>query len=192
MRVSKAQAQENRARVIAAASTLFRERGYDGVGVVELMAAAGLTHGGFYNQFKSKAALMGETAECCLSQAALRTADVDLRQFIEHYVSVAHRDARGEGCTMAALSGDVARQDDAIKSVFEAGLEALVKELGNKQSADGAAEARAKTLSMMAHMVGAIMLSRACPTGAPIADEILAACRADLLGQLASTDKQRS
>jgi TetR/AcrR family transcriptional regulator, transcriptional repressor for nem operon len=40
MRVSKAQAEANRARIVEAASSLCRERGYDGVGVVELMAAA--------------------------------------------------------------------------------------------------------------------------------------------------------
>lgn len=46
MKVTKAQAQANRARIVETASTLFRERGYDGVGVAVLMAAAGFTHGG--------------------------------------------------------------------------------------------------------------------------------------------------
>ncbi|MFP2693898.1 TetR/AcrR family transcriptional regulator [Enterobacter ludwigii] len=183
MRVSKAQAQENRARVVQTASVLFRERGYDGVSVVDLMAAAGLTHGGFYNQFPSKAALMKEAATCGLARGAERMADVDLAWFIEHYVSRAHRDSRGDGCTIAALSGDAARQEDDIKAAFEAGIADLVRNIGNKLAEDGRSDARAKTLSMAAHMVGAVLLSRACPDDAPIADEILDACRTELLAQ---------
>ncbi|EHP39008.1 TetR family transcriptional regulator [Cupriavidus basilensis OR16] len=43
---------------MAAAERLFRERGVDGVGLAELMKAAGFTQGGFYNHFKSKDALV--------------------------------------------------------------------------------------------------------------------------------------
>ena len=51
MRITKERAAENRARVVVEAAKLFREKGFDGVGVAELMRAAGLTHGGFYNFF---------------------------------------------------------------------------------------------------------------------------------------------
>ncbi len=54
MRITKQRAAENRERVVDEAARLFREKGFDGVGVAELMAAAGLTHGGFYNHFGSK------------------------------------------------------------------------------------------------------------------------------------------
>ncbi|MGO4774966.1 TetR/AcrR family transcriptional regulator, partial [Lysobacter sp. 2RAB21] len=67
MKVTKAQVQENRARIVETASTLFRERGYDGVGVAELMTAAGFTHGGFYKHFRSKADLMAEAAASGIS-----------------------------------------------------------------------------------------------------------------------------
>ncbi|WP_459183456.1 TetR/AcrR family transcriptional regulator, partial [Streptomyces sp.] len=56
--VSKQKAAENRDAIIAAADGLFRERGVDAVGLVELMGAAGLTRGGFYNHFASKDALV--------------------------------------------------------------------------------------------------------------------------------------
>ncbi len=62
MKITKAKAQANREHVVATASKMFRERGYDGVGVADLMAAAGFTHGGFYRQFSSKADLMAESA----------------------------------------------------------------------------------------------------------------------------------
>ena len=57
MRITRERAAENRARVIDAAAKLFREKGFDAVGVSELMGAAGMTHGGFYNHFDSKEAL---------------------------------------------------------------------------------------------------------------------------------------
>lgn len=110
MRVTKAQAERNRAHIVATAARLFRERGYDGVGVAELMAAAGFTHGGFYKHFRSKADLMAEASASGLSQTAARTEGVDAAEFVERYVSREHRDGRGDGCTIAALSGDAARQ----------------------------------------------------------------------------------
>src|SRR5688572_15158637 len=60
MKVTREQAQENRERVLDAASALFRERGFHGIGVADLMKEAGLTHGAFYGQFSSKEDLMAE------------------------------------------------------------------------------------------------------------------------------------
>ena len=73
MKVSKAQAQANRARVVETASQLFRERGYDGVGVADLMAAAGFTHGGFYKQFGSKTDLIAESTACGIARTVALT-----------------------------------------------------------------------------------------------------------------------
>src|SRR5436190_22730882 len=114
MKVTKAQAQANRAHVVETASTLFRERGYDGVGIAELMAAAGFTHGGFYKHFRSKADLMAEAAATTISRAVADSAGSELAEFVKSYLSRAHRDARDEGCTMAALCGDAARQPDDL------------------------------------------------------------------------------
>ena len=188
MKITKAQAQANRARIVETASTLFRERGYDGVGVADIMAAAGFTHGGFYKHFGSKAALMAEAAACSFEQTAARSEGVGIVDFVRLYVSRSHRDARSEGCTMAALGGDAARQPDSIKATFEAGIESLIasfeKEWGALSAADQR-EARANALSVLAHSVGALVLSRACPDDSTLADGILKVCRASLLAQLA-------
>src|ERR1044072_8421855 len=77
MRVTKAQAEQNRAHIVATAARLFRERGYDGVGVAELMAAAGFTHGGFYKHFRSKADLIAESATGSMAQTAALSAGGD-------------------------------------------------------------------------------------------------------------------
>ncbi|WP_454669125.1 TetR family transcriptional regulator [Achromobacter kerstersii] len=196
MKVTKAQAQANRAHIVETASALFRERGYDGVGVAELMAAAGFTHGGFYKHFRSKADLMAETAASGLSQSLAMTGQMDLAKFINVYVSRAHRDGRGAGCTMAALCGDAARQTDDVKATFAAGIEDMLAVLGKddvaSQDSELAAEAdstakraRAKRIDLLAHVIGAVALSRACPDDSPLADEILEACRSELLASLA-------
>lgn len=187
MKVTKAQAQANRAHIVETASALFRERGYDGVGVADLMAAAGFTHGGFYKHFGSKADLMAESAACGIAQTAALTAGVDTPDFVRAYVSREHRDARASGCTMAALGGDAARQPEAVRSTFVAGIESLLTELSRAGTAlDGAdpEQVRARSLDMLAHVVGAVVLSRACPDDSPLADEILTVCRDAILASL--------
>ncbi len=187
MRVTKAQAEQNRAHIVATAARLFRERGYDGVGVAELMAAAGFTHGGFYKHFRSKADLMAEASASGLSQTAARAEGLDPVEFVERYVSREHRDGRGDGCTIAALGGDAARQPADIKTEFAAGIENLLAALQSQSDTPGDADQRAArmmVIDMLAHSVGAIMLSRACPDGSPLADEILDVCRKEILASL--------
>lgn len=188
MKVTKAQAQANREHVVRTASTLFRERGYDGVGVVDLMAAAGFTHGGFYKQFQSKAELMAESAACGIAQTVELSEGMSAAGFVKAYVSREHRAARAQGCTMAALGGDAARQSDAVRAVFADGIEGILAALNREgttlESAD-AKQARAKGLDLLAHVVGAIVMSRACPDDSPLADEILTACRKEILASLA-------
>jgi TetR/AcrR family transcriptional repressor of nem operon len=186
MKVTKAQAQENRARIVETASTLFRERGYDGVGVADLMAAAGFTHGGFYKHFGSKADLMAEAAANGFSQSVANLVGADAAMFVNEYLSRKHRDSLGNGCTLAALSGDAARQPESIKKAFATGIESQLATLAREDGAlDKRAkrEARAKRIDTLAHVLGALVLSRACPDDSPLADEILEVCRTRIFSQ---------
>ena len=180
MKVTKAQAQANRTHIVATASTLFRERGFDGVGVADLMAAAGFTHGGFYKHFGSKVDLMAESAACGALQTEALLADASIADIVNQYLSREHRDARGTGCTMAALGGDAARQPSAVRATFADTIERLSAALSTGDAAmDGmdGEQARARSLVILAQMVGAIIMSRACPDDSPLADEILTSCR---------------
>lgn len=180
MKITKAQAQANRAHIVETASKLFREHGYDGVGVADLMAAAGFTHGGFYKHFDSKADLMAESTVCGFSQTIAMVEGSDLTEFVQQYLSRQHRDMPGQGCTMAALSADAARQPQPIREVFAAGLERLLTVLSPDATDEDKAialETRAKNINAIAQAVGALVLSRACPDDSPLADEILATCR---------------
>jgi Transcriptional regulator len=187
MKVSKAQAQANRAHIVETASALFRERGYEGIGVADLMAAAGFTHGGFYKHFPSKADLMAEATACGIAQTVAQVGGVDSSEFVRRYVSREHRDARAAGCTMAALGGDAAREPEAVRAAFADGVEGMLAALQREDDAaagTSSGDARARRLDMLAHALGAIVMSRACPDDSPLADEILAVCRANLLAAL--------
>jgi TetR/AcrR family transcriptional repressor of nem operon len=194
MKITKTRSLANRAHIVETASELFRERGYDGVGVAELMATAGFTHGGFYKHFGSKADLMAEAAEHSLSQSLASTRDLDVEGFINVYVSKEHRDGRGTGCTMAALCGDAARQSGELKATFASGIENTLAALEEKYQAGLTAPqegVRAKMIDLLAHAIGAVILSRACPDDSPLADEVLEICRTEMMESLSLSAKKQ-
>ncbi|RJG39906.1 TetR/AcrR family transcriptional regulator [Mesorhizobium sp. DCY119] len=178
MRITKDKYEENHERIVAIASEMFRERGFDGVGVAELMERAGLTHGGFYNHFRSKEDLIAEAIAKGFGETVERYAGHDALSVIALYISRQHRDARGQGCPAAALSCEAARQNDETRSAFAEGVEHLVRTFEDEiaGSYPPRTSSRALTLSLFAQAVGAIVLSRACPDESPLANEFLDAC----------------
>lgn len=163
MRVSREQATENRERVIDVASRLFREFGFDGIGIAELMKNAGLTQGGFYKQFKSKDDLAVLATERAAQRAAERwemaaseQPDHPLDAILDLYMSAGHRDDRADGCPLTALGSDAARQGSEVKAAFEQGVRAYLQTL-EKLLPEASEGQRA---AIMAMMVGAVTLSR--------------------------------
>ena len=175
MRITKEKRQENHDRIVAIASEMFRERGFDGVGVADLMEKAGMTHGGFYNHFASKEALIAEATKSGFAQTSDRYAGAGVGAVIDAYISRKHRDARGQGCPAAALSGEAARLPQDTRAVFGDGIAGLFAAL--EAGLAGQPDARAQAIGLLAQAVGAVVLSRACPDGSALADEILDTCR---------------
>jgi len=166
MRVSRAQAEENRDRVIAVASRLFREHGFDGIGLKDLMKGAGLTQGAFYKQFASKedlatlaSARAMESATARWSDAAATSSD-PLEAVIGFYLSTDHRGEKAEGCPLVALGSDAARQNAEVKQPFEDGIRAHVDVLENLVGGPEDPTAKGKALAILSLMVGAVTLSR--------------------------------
>ena len=185
MRVTREQAAENRARIVEVASELFREKGFDGIGVADLMSAAGLTHGGFYGHFKSKDDLAAEACVHAVQGSAEnwvklvdKSAD-PLQAVINQYLSEKHRDAPGKGCLFASLGADAARESGSIRRAFTDGLNALVDILMKVLPRRPKAVQRQQALAMMAQMVGAVVLARAVDD-AKLSKEILNAAAAQL------------
>jgi len=185
MRVSRERAAENRDRIIDVAGRLFRERGFDGIGVANLMKAAGLTHGGFYGNFESKEDLALEACERVLARStetwpamAAKDPKAPLKGLLHWYLTARHRDRPGEGCIYAALAADVARQDSpTLRRTFTAGLQSLIDTLVRIVPGRSNAARRQKALACLSTMVGALILARAVDD-TKLSDEILAAARA--------------
>jgi len=58
MRKSREETAQTRQRIVDTAAVEFRSGGIATTGVADVMAAAGLTQGGFYRHFESKDALV--------------------------------------------------------------------------------------------------------------------------------------
>lgn len=167
MKVSREQALKNRKRIVDVAGQLFCERGFDGIGVADLMKAAGLTHGGFYGHFSSKEELAAEASAEALARAAKMWAALaessrgaPLGAIARNYLSETHRDAPGKGCAVAALGPDASRQGRPVRRAFTEGLEKLLDILTEASPGRSKAQRRKAALAVMAQMVGAVVLAR--------------------------------
>lgn len=187
MRVSRAQAEANRETVINVASRLFREKGFDGIGLKDLMKGAGLTQGGFYKQFESKEDLEAQASQRAMESAIRRWSTVaasspdPLQGVIDLYLSTEHRGEIGDGCPLVALGADAARQSDEVKKPFQDGIKAHLQVLEELLPDRNEGDEPRKAMAMLALMVGAVTLSRI------VTDEILA----DRLLDAASVEVKR-
>lgn len=166
MRVSRAQAEQNRETVINVASRLFREHGFDGIGLKDLMKGAGLTQGAFYKQFASKddlAALASrramEGATRRWSTAAVESSD-PLEAVIEFYLSAGHRGEKADGCPLVALGADAARQSKEVRRPFEDGIRAHFEVLDELMHETDRSNPSGKAMTILSLMVGAVTISR--------------------------------
>jgi TetR/AcrR family transcriptional repressor of nem operon len=168
MRVSREQATENRGKILHTAAQLFREKGFDGIGIADLMKKVGLTHGGFYGHFASKEDLMAQTCEYAVDDILAQNRasfgegeGTYYQRFIANYLSCEHRDNPGSGCLMAALGADAARQSPMIKRAFTQSFNRLLASLMKILPVKNEAAKREQALATLASLVGAQVIARA-------------------------------
>jgi TetR/AcrR family transcriptional repressor of nem operon len=189
-RVSKAQAEANHQAIEAAASRLFRERGLQSVTVAEIMADAGLTHGGFYAHYASKDALAASACASAFGVSAdkwQRRVDAaatprDARHaIVERYLGATNCDPSIASCPTASLVADVARAgpEHPIHAAYVSGVRQQIETLAALGTSGDPVRDRADACVHLATMMGALLLARACH-GDPLSDEIAAAARARL------------
>lgn len=164
---SKAQTRQ---RILDEAARVMRETGTEGIGVAALMKRVGLTHGGFYAHFASREELVEEVLKHMFAEADTfkPTASVTrpaqrLADFIDSYLSEAHRNAPAQGCPLAALVSEVAHLPQPTRQIFAQGFNAMQARLTQILGELMLPDAEALASSVMAEMIGALALARACP-----------------------------
>ncbi|WP_081933628.1 TetR/AcrR family transcriptional regulator [Massilia sp. 9096] len=179
MRYSSNHKAETRQRIIDEASRRLRSDGIDGTGLVPLMKALGLTHGGFYAHFESKDALVQAALEFAAGQSLDKwqgpDAPADVAILIDRYLSPRHRDNPGDGCPLPTLSAEL-----GIRGRPSPTSDMLVEQMSARLAEVEVRAAPAdQGLVALAMLVGALTLARAVADG-DTSQHILDAARAAL------------
>jgi TetR/AcrR family transcriptional regulator, transcriptional repressor for nem operon len=194
MGYSQKQKRDTHATLLKLASAMLRESGPEKLGVVELMRAAGLTHGGFYAHFESKEALLLETLKVVFEEAQQKYHLIGdglppreaLTNVIDEYVSSGHRD-RLSMCPIVTLNSDLLRQSKRFRATFSVGVKKLVRILANWIEAAGLRDSEALAASILSAMAGAIAVSRAV-SDKHLSDNVLAMARSTIKVRLGLND----
>ncbi|MDB5987798.1 MAG: TetR family transcriptional regulator [Nevskia sp.] len=158
-----------RRSILSEAATAIRTKGPERIGVAEIMASSGLTHGGFYAHFKSKDDLVAqaitqmfdETFARFLSRTEGLTPSQAVAKYVDMYLSRSHRDSRGDGCALAALVGDLPRMSELARARFTEGVERLCSGFARLLKKLGAKNPDVLAYSVLAEMSGTLTLARA-------------------------------
>jgi TetR/AcrR family transcriptional regulator, transcriptional repressor for nem operon len=162
---SAAETARKHQQILDKSIRLFRQRGFSGVSVSEVMKAAGLTHGPFYNHFASKEALMSET----LTREVQRSiGDFDKvppteegkATYIDYYLSEEHMHDCSGGCAVAALASEV-RQEELVRGGFTEQIKGLIHKLATYFPWRSRRSARGDAIQMYTSLIGAVILARA-------------------------------
>ncbi len=185
MRYDGEHKQRTRERVLKEAGKAIRTKGPSNVGVADVMAKAGLTHGGFYAHFANRDAMLGAAIDRMFEEAGARflkaTDDEEnparaLEVYVDFYLSTAHRDTRTSGCPLPFLSADAPRLSATSRAAYAAGVERLTARIAEKLDRMNHPRPWATASSALSEMVGALALARADPDVSR-ADQRLAASR---------------
>ena len=184
MRYAESHRRQTHSRIVENASYGLRLKGAEGVSVVDLMKLAGLTHGGFYNHFASRAALVGEAIAFAMDQMTERWKKLAngkangerFEALIADYLSPRHRDNPRQGCALPTLAVDVARSSPSEQQALASKLEKMIDVFVDLLPGEPPQQARQIATGAIATMVGSIVLSRAVGAG-KLSDSILDAGR---------------
>lgn len=161
---------EVREKIIDSARKLFNRYGFDNVSVSQIMAGAGLTHGGFYSYFKSKSDLYAEVLDCFFTNPNWKNCWEGIKvdrlasdvgaQVVRAYLSREHFESVEDSCPMVALPSDVTRSNKTVKRTFETVFQAMVRALEHSMPQNG--RPRHITAQATAAMcVGGMIVARA-------------------------------
>jgi TetR/AcrR family transcriptional repressor of nem operon len=191
MRYPPEHKQHTRERVLRSAARALRRAGPEKVAVAEVMREAGLTHGGFYAHFGSKEEMLARAIDSMFDEvlgnfersAANTPAREALRDYVNRYLTLAHCDRRDSGCPIAALAADIPRMNAQARHAFEAGTARLASAIAGKLRELHVPDAGAAATSLLAELVGALVLAR-CASDPATAGKLLDASRTQVLARI--------
>jgi AcrR family transcriptional regulator len=173
-------------KIVDSARRLFNRHGFENVSLNQIMAGAGLTHGGFYSYFDSKSDLYAEVLGCFFTDPEWKNCwegvHVDLSstdvgaQVVRAYLSRQHFEDVENSCPMVALPTDVARSGECAKSAFETVFRAMVSVLERSLNPNSLRR-HTTAQSIAALSIGGMIVARTMVDRA-LADELRAACMA--------------
>jgi TetR/AcrR family transcriptional repressor of nem operon len=162
VRKSRLEAAQTREAIVAAAADLIRRSGIAQASLADMMAAAGLTHGGFYRHFRNKEHLISEAlsaaGEKAIATIGQKMAKGGLKAAVDAYLSTSHRDSPTPICPFAALGSEMARSRKVTKAAATEVLEKLFVTLAG--DAPDREEARGDAIVALSMMIGAMTLAR--------------------------------
>jgi TetR/AcrR family transcriptional regulator, transcriptional repressor for nem operon len=191
MKKSRVETAETRKRIVEIASQEFKRSGIQATRVSEIMAAAGLTHGGFYRHFDSKEALLAEACAMAMghmadnAHAAIEGGDQAFTEYLNDFLSRnVHEDCE-VACTFVTMGSELARTDERTRHTLSEGFRTWIEILARREGDEGAQAARADAMFKLSAMIGAVTMARIIDDPA-FADEVLAQARDRLIEQSAS------
>ena len=177
MRYEKGRKDASRQKIMEVAAERFRADGIAATGLATIMNDAGMTNGAFYPHFKSKADLVRETVAAATSATRFGNfiAEDGLDVALDAYLSPEHRDDPGQGCPLAALLPELARQPLETRQVYADNFLTLARELALALPAK-TKDPEAVAIAIYATLIGSVQLARAAE-GTNLSDRILAVGR---------------
>ncbi len=175
---------EVKRKIVDSARRLFNRRGFENVTIAQIMADAGLTHGGFYSYFGSKSDLYAEVLDCFFTnpewEHCWEGVEVDLSkgdvgpQIVRAYLSRQHFEDVENSCPMVALPTDVSRSGESARTAFETVFRAMVSVLERSVIPNGMPR-RITAQAAAAMCIGGMIVARTV-VNRTVADELRKAC----------------
>jgi AcrR family transcriptional regulator len=181
MRYPDSHKGEVRQRIVDAAARALRTSGIAGVSIPGLMKQAGMTHGGFYNHFEDRDALVAAALERAADDSVIADESRSLEGLLAQYLSEGHVIHPEMGCVVAALGAEASRAEGPTRGTFARVARRFIERVARKK--DGLPKTKRSApsdaaLVLAAQMVGAIVLARSVDDPAMAARIVRAARRA--------------
>lgn len=165
-----------RQHILVTGRNIIMGKGYSGVGLNEILSAAGVPKGSFYHYFKSKElfgkAMLEDYVDTYLAglDALFSTEGSGLQRLMRYWDSwllLSDDACAGSKCLVVKLSGEVADMSEAMREVLLQGTNCIVRRLADciaEGVADGSirsgAEPQQTALALYEMWLGAALLTK--------------------------------